>query len=603
MADNQWISVVNNNQQALDSAKNATNTAQANYDIAAKALNDAEIALTNARASNNTTAIADASKKVIDLSIEKSNSFQTLVQAQNNQANADSALTTAQTNAARVTQVEQTAPNVSYPVPNPANNDPNIAPNASVPFPETLVGNSNPNTDATVQFVPTPEITRISNQPNTESATLFNQQTNNQVLNAIGAPNAGQAYVAETNQNILGTIQTTPTTLDNNAVPAQFNQATNQSVLNAIGAPTPAQSYIDQTNQGVLGAITKTNAAPEAVPTKVETYEDGTKAEYMPDGSIRYTKTDSTGGTITETVKPSTTATDPDAGSNNTAGSVNAARRKAVSDTFRQTRQKEDWRVRLSLAAGASNYLYNAATEGDILYPLKATDGVIFPYVPTINVNYKANYEAIDLVHSNYKQYFYKNSAVEEITITADFTCQDTVEANYVLAVIHFFRSVTKMFYGQDGNNGGPPAGTPPPLCYLFGFGQYQFKDHPLLVSNFAYSLPNNVDYVRAGSTQTYSGVNLQFQKPKPAVEQKPKASGLLGKLTSFLRMQASNLQPGGISAEPAWVQLSNSAATYVPTKLQMTLTCIPIVTRLDISDNFSVDYYATGELYKSGIW
>jgi hypothetical protein len=583
MADNQWASVVNNNKQALENARSATDNAQTNFDQASQSLNAAELELNAARANNNTAAVSAASRKVLDASIAKSDSFQKLVQAQNNQSDASRALNLAQENASRVLQVEQAAPAVSYPVPNPASNTPNREPTASVPPPASTSGSRLPSTDSTT----------------------FTQQTNNQVLRAIGAPNAGEAFTQQTNQAVLASpaLQAGPTVIDNSVLPAQFNQATNQGVLNAIGAPKPAESFVAQTNQGVLDAIRKTNATPDPVPTKVETYEDGTKAEFMPDGSIRYTKEDGTGGTTISTVPPSPTVADPNAGSSATASSVNAARRKAVADTFRQTRQREDWRVRLSLAAGASNYLYNAATEGDLLYPLKATDGVIFPYVPQVNISYKANYEVTDLVHSNYKQYFYKNSAVEEVTITADFTCQDTVEANYMLAVIHFFRSVTKMFYGQDGRNGGPPAGTPPPLCYLYGFGQYQFKDHPLLISNFSYSLPNNVDYIRAGSTQSYSGVNLQFQKPKPEVEQKPKGSGLLGKLTSFLRMRASNLQPGGISAEPAWVQLSNSAATYVPTKMQLTLTCIPIVTRLEISNDFSVDYYATGELYKSGIW
>jgi hypothetical protein len=52
-----------------------------------------------------------------------------------------------------------------------------------------------------------------------------------------------------------------------------------------------------------------------------------------------------------------------------------------------------------------------------------------------------------------------------------------------------------------------------------------------------------------------------------------------------------------------------NSDATYVPTKMQIAITCIPIVTRNDISNNFSLKKYATGELLQGskhnggGIW
>jgi hypothetical protein len=52
-----------------------------------------------------------------------------------------------------------------------------------------------------------------------------------------------------------------------------------------------------------------------------------------------------------------------------------------------------------------------------------------------------------------------------------------------------------------------------------------------------------------------------------------------------------------------------NSEATYVPTKIQLQITCIPIVTRNDISNKFSLKEYATGELLRGskrsggGIW
>jgi hypothetical protein len=52
-----------------------------------------------------------------------------------------------------------------------------------------------------------------------------------------------------------------------------------------------------------------------------------------------------------------------------------------------------------------------------------------------------------------------------------------------------------------------------------------------------------------------------------------------------------------------------NSEATYIPTKLQLQITCLPIVTRNDISNKFSLKEYATGELLRGtkrsggGIW
>lgn len=286
-----------------------------------------------------------------------------------------------------------------------------------------------------------------------------------------------------------------------------------------------------------------------------------------------------------------------------TAGSVDKVRTQQAVFVARNSIQKDDWRVRLSLAPSAK-YLYKAAKSGDILYPLAATDGVIFPYSPTIQTAYRANYDPLDLMHSNYKLHFYKNSNVDEITVTADFTAQDTTEANYLLAVIHFFKSVTKMFYGQDGNN-GPKAGTPPPLCYLNGYGQYQFNEHPCLVSNFTYNLPNDVDYIRAGSPTVVPGTNTNgFSSEK-------KKGFSFSDLFSLskLRAQGSRLKTNSISAEPAWKNYSNENATYVPTKMQIQLSLIPVVTRNDISKNFSLEKYATGALLKGrtrsggGMW
>ena len=262
----------------------------------------------------------------------------------------------------------------------------------------------------------------------------------------------------------------------------------------------------------------------------------------------------------------------------------------------------QDWRVRLTLAPG-SKYLYNGEDPG-ILEPLINTNGVIFPYSPTIQMGYKANYDTTDITHSNYKLHFYKNSSVEDLSITAEFTAQDTVEANYLLAVLHFFKSVTKMFYGQDTE---PKPGTPPPLLYLSGFGTYQYDNHPLLLSSFSYTLPNDVDYIRAGVSETWAGSSISTLTGGTSA--KAPTNPLTAIINKVFRIQSNGLQPGGQKPAPTFKTLSNQQATYVPSKLQISLTLMPVVTRNDISKNFSLQKYATGELLQGskrqggGIW
>lgn len=262
------------------------------------------------------------------------------------------------------------------------------------------------------------------------------------------------------------------------------------------------------------------------------------------------------------------------------------AKKSAVSAGSKTPYAADDWRVRLSLAPSA-NYLYKIASKADILYPLIATDGVVFPYTPQINSSYRANYDPAELTHSNYKMFFYKNSSVDDISITADFTAQDTAEANYMLAVIHFFKSATKMFYGQDT---APRAGTPPPLLYITGYGPHQFQNHPLLLTNFSYNLPNDVDYIRAGSNSQWGGIDIAKVK-----------SG------SSTRLGANGLTPGGTAAPASFSGIaSKDAVTYVPTKISLSISLVPVVTRNDISKNFSLKDYAAGTLSKKttgGIW
>ena len=279
---------------------------------------------------------------------------------------------------------------------------------------------------------------------------------------------------------------------------------------------------------------------------------------------------------------------------------LQANKNPAVSEQSRQDavnkKTTDDWRVRLSLAPN-TNYLYNATPAG-ILLPLQNTDGVVFPYVPQIQVAYAANYETSDIVHSNYKMIQYKNSAVDQITITGDFTAQDASEANYLLAVIHFFRSVTKMFYGKDQV---PKPGTPPPLCYLHGLGDFQFNYHPLVISSFNYSLPNDVDYIRASSPTLAPGADSTAYNLKGG----PQSAG------NIRMKQGEKPLNTGATVSPANFpnKATNTKPTYVPTKMSISITAFPIVTRNNISNTFSLEKYATGALLEGsklkggGIW
>ena len=264
-----------------------------------------------------------------------------------------------------------------------------------------------------------------------------------------------------------------------------------------------------------------------------------------------------------------------------------------------------DWRFKIGLLPG-SEVLYADGNTDSILAPLMATDGVIFPYTPNIIINYTANYNKIAPVHTNYPTYFYENSEISDVQINATFTAQSTEEADYMMAVIHFFRSATKMFYGQDTNRG-----TPPPLIECSGFGSNQFNFNKAVIRQFNYALPDNVDYVRT------SGFDPMSINP---LTQRGILSGGQGKFGLFniasrigrLVGLGGNLVDGRTitqGAENNYFSANSNTklegeygdSSYVPTKLEISLVLLPVVTRAEQTNKFSLKEYASG--YPGGQW
>jgi hypothetical protein len=150
----------------------------------------------------------------------------------------------------------------------------------------------------------------------------------------------------------------------------------------------------------------------------------------------------------------------------------------------------KDWRVKISLPTGNVSYL-----GGSMLDPLRASgNALIFPFTPQINMTHTASYNTLDPIHSNYPFLSYQNSKLEQISITGDFYCETSVDARYWVAVVHYLRSLTKMSFGNTSN-----AGQPPPVVKLNGYGDFVFKDVPIVVRSFTLDLPKEVDYISTG--------------------------------------------------------------------------------------------------------
>lgn len=171
-----------------------------------------------------------------------------------------------------------------------------------------------------------------------------------------------------------------------------------------------------------------------------------------------------------------------------------------VSARFSERPENKDWRVTIS-----HDMIYNE----QIFSPLGTTGGMVFPYTPQITMSHTANYDTIPIIHTNYPFYAYKNSQVDDIAISGKFTVADQNEAVYWLAMMHFLRTVTKMYFGQ-----GPNLGNPPPICTLNGYGDFVYNNVSVIVKNFTIQLSDDVDYIAARLTtgsNTQNGSSISY--------------------------------------------------------------------------------------------
>jgi hypothetical protein len=133
---------------------------------------------------------------------------------------------------------------------------------------------------------------------------------------------------------------------------------------------------------------------------------------------------------------------------------------------------------------------------------LKDTGGVVWPYLPNITVSTKADYSSVNPIHSNYTQYNYKNSIVEDIQISGEFSCETETDAAYWIAATTFFKTATKMFFGQ-----GYKAGNPPIICNLTGYGASVFDRVPIIIKSFSVDLKDDVNYILCDTFETRTWV------------------------------------------------------------------------------------------------
>jgi hypothetical protein len=244
-----------------------------------------------------------------------------------------------------------------------------------------------------------------------------------------------------------------------------------------------------------------------------------------------------------------------------------------------------DWRVRLSLPTWPS------FRTSPVLKPLKEAGGLVFPYTPMININSGANYTKEAVTHSNFAFQAFKNSEPGAIEITAPMNVEDSTQALYWIAAVHYLRSISKMFSGND-----PKAGNPPPIVFLNGYGNFVFKNVPVVVTRFSCQLPQDCDYIGCEVVGSAAGAVAGIADSIGGLADTlgdTLGSGIPG-LSAISSIAGGVGQVAGLLGTFGVGGTTSGGTAHVPTKSSFTLSLMPVYSRTS-ARKFSLDRFVTG--------
>ena len=153
----------------------------------------------------------------------------------------------------------------------------------------------------------------------------------------------------------------------------------------------------------------------------------------------------------------------------------------------------QDWRVKLTVPNGPLTSFFDFDTN-PLMQPLAGIGGIFWPLTPSMVIQHSANYNAMDMTHSNFPHQAYQNSQVDSLNIIGEYPVQNQQDAQHWVATVNFLRTATKMFFGRDDDTG--LKGNPPPILHLSGYGDHMFQKVPVVLNSFNVELRAGIDYI-----------------------------------------------------------------------------------------------------------
>jgi len=219
-----------------------------------------------------------------------------------------------------------------------------------------------------------------------------------------------------------------------------------------------------------------------------------------------------------------------------------------------------DWRARLQvMRANKDEFFGKEDKEDDMMFPLKQDRGIVFQYQPSMFIAYAATYDTQTFQGSNYPLHTYMSSTPPTLPIQVQYSCTNQEEARYLLAMMQFLKVSTKAQFGEMAVT-NDKVGRPPPVLEFSYLGPYGFDRVPVVINDVNYIMVNNVDYIPVAHP----------------------------------RIDSNKFHVSAFKSEDS--EGGSASVTYVPTDIDMTITCLPQYSPRRIRRGFNLDQMRQGK-------
>ncbi|MBR20708.1 MAG: hypothetical protein CMA64_11300 [Euryarchaeota archaeon] len=260
------------------------------------------------------------------------------------------------------------------------------------------------------------------------------------------------------------------------------------------------------------------------------------------------------------------------------------------------TMHKKDFRARLQAKPGRENKLRaygSTSNASNVCAPLWATNGMLMPYTPAIQVTHTAvEYAQYSLPQTNFDYFAYSRRSSPMLSVTAMFTAQNQKEARYLLAVLHWLRAITMNYYGREN---GELRGINPPTLLFSAYGPFMYDRVPMLIRNVSFGLDQDVDYISCGDPDW----SFKSDNGRDAYDYGMYTDGEFAGTeagTGSGQIQANEFSHTDVQPENLASLEDKLAQSYVPAVIQPFIELVYAPTPAKMRDEFNLEKFKSGQ-------